>query len=130
MIFADASALIAILAREEGALNLAAKLAEEERRLYSGLSKWETIAGLCRSHAFTLESAGRFVEDFLEAFRFRLVPIGALESKIAIEAYGRYGRGRHPAALNFGDCFAYGCAKSHAAALLYQGDDFALTDLR
>ena len=74
MIFADASALIAILAREEGALNLAAKLAEEERRLYSGLSKWETIAGLCRSHAFTLESAGRFVEDFLEAFPFQTGP--------------------------------------------------------
>ena len=70
-----------------------------------------------------------YVRDFLEDFRFRVVGIGARESEIATDAYARYGRGRHPAALNMGDCFAYACAKSNGAMLLYIGEDFALTDL-
>lgn len=48
---------------------------------------------------------------------------------IATAAYDRYGKGRHPARLNMGDCFAYACAKTHDARLLYKGDDFSKTDL-
>ena len=47
-----------------------------------------------------------------------------------MEAFQRFGKGRHPAALNFGDCMAYALAKSLDAPLLYKGDDFALTDVR
>ena len=59
----------------------------------------------------------------------RLVSIGAIECTIALKAYATYGRGRHPAALNIGDCFAYACAEAAGAKLLYKGGDFALTDL-
>jgi ribonuclease VapC len=55
--------------------------------------------------------------------------IGERELRLAIEAHSRYGKGRHPAALNLGDCFAYACAKANGARLLYVGDDFAKTDL-
>ena len=48
---------------------------------------------------------------------------------LAADAYARYGKGRHVAALNMGDCFAYACAKAHGARLLYKGDDAARTDL-
>ena len=58
-----------------------------------------------------------------------LVAIGPPESDLATWAYKTYGRGRHPAALNMGDCFAYACAKAAGARLLYKGGDFALTDL-
>jgi ribonuclease VapC len=58
-----------------------------------------------------------------------LASIGAEESHEAIMAAHRYGRGRHPARLNMGDCFAYACAKTNAARLLYKGDDFSKTDL-
>ncbi len=61
----------------------------------------------------------------------RLVPIAAAESREALAAHARFGKGRgHPARLNMGDCFAYGCATANDAALLYKGDDFAHTDLR
>jgi ribonuclease VapC len=47
----------------------------------------------------------------------------------ALQAFARYGRGRHPAQLNMGDCFAYACARARNVQLLYKGDDFARTDL-
>jgi len=48
---------------------------------------------------------------------------------IALDAYAQYGKGRHPAALNMGDCFAYGCARAHNARLLFKGENFARTDI-
>jgi len=48
---------------------------------------------------------------------------------IAINAFDRYGKSRHPAALNFGDCFAYACARHAGVPLLYKGDDFPQTDI-
>jgi ribonuclease VapC len=57
----------------------------------------------------------------------RAVPPEARD--LAIDAYARYGKGRHPAALNFGDCFAYACARAANAPLLYKGDDFPQTDI-
>lgn len=57
------------------------------------------------------------------------MPIGAKEADLAVEAMRVYGRGRHPAALNMGDCFAYASAKAAGASLLHKGGDFALTDL-
>ena len=47
----------------------------------------------------------------------------------AVECFEKFGRGRHPARLNLGDCLAYACAKAHRARLLYKGDDFARTDV-
>ena len=52
-----------------------------------------------------------------------------LEAAIASDGYALFGRGRHTAMLNMGDCFAYACAKANGAKLLYEGDDFAQTDL-
>ncbi len=76
-----------------------------------------------------IDTARREVEMLAETLALRLVPVGEPELAIALDAYQIYGRGRHPAALNMGDCFAYGCAKANDARLLYKGDDFARTDL-
>lgn len=129
MIFADASALIAIIAGEAEAVTLADRLEADSDRLCSALAVWETVAGLCRSHAFAIPAARVHVARFLEVASFRYVPIGEREMHLATEAYAHYGKGRHPAGLNMGDCFAYACAQAHAARLLYQGEDFARTDL-
>jgi ribonuclease VapC len=51
-------------------------------------------------------------------------------TSLALGAFERFGRSRHPADLNFGDCFAYACARAYRAPLLYKGNDFAQTDLR
>jgi ribonuclease VapC len=126
MIFADASALIAIIAGEPEADSLADLLESERSRLCSALSVWETIAGLCRS---SVPVARMHVGRFLEAGAFRLVAIGERELELAADAYAQYGKGRHPAALNMGDCFAYACARANRARLLFKGDDFAKTDI-
>ena len=76
-------------------------------------------------------AAATSVDTFLRDFDIIVVPVAAAEGHGAIDAYRRYGKGStHPARLNMGDCFAYACAKSNGAKLLYKGDDFAQTDLR
>ena len=129
-IFADASALIAIIAGEDDADALADTLEADRVRLCSAVSVWEAVAGLCRSYALTVPDARTRTRGFLDAAGVRFVAIGEREADIAANAYARFGKGRHPAALNMGDCFAYACAKANDAALLYKGDDFARTDLR
>ncbi len=129
MIFADASALIAIITGESAADLLADALEADAGRLCSAMAVWETVAGLCRSHALPIPTARERVARFLEVGRFRVVGIAEQEMQLAIEAYAQYGKGRHPAALNMGDCFAYACAKVHGAKLLYTGNDFTRTDL-
>ena len=65
----------------------------------------------------------------MEADAFLFVGIGEREFEIAADAYAQYGKGRHPAALNMGDCNAYACTKANRAKLLFKGDDFAKTDI-
>jgi ribonuclease VapC len=129
MIFADASALIAIIAGEADAAALADLLEADDGRLCSAVSVWETVAGLCRSYTFSVPGARAHVGRFLAVGGFRFVPINEPEFEIAADAYAQYGRGRHPAALNMGDCYAYACAKANQAALLFKGDDFTKTDI-
>jgi ribonuclease VapC len=129
-IFADASALIAIVAHEPDALALADCLDADKARLCSAMSAWETVAGLCRSYTFSVASARARVRLFLDALDFTFVAIGEAEFELAAEAYAQFGKGRHAAGLNMGDCFAYACARSNRANLLFKGDDFARTDIK
>ena len=69
------------------------------------------------------------VEQFLALAEIEVCDIPASARFAAIDAFARYGKGRHPAGLNFGDCFAYACAKLASAPLLYKGEDFAKTDI-
>lgn len=118
-----------MIAGEPDADHLADLLEADPDRLCSALSIWETVAGLCRSHVFSIPAARTHARRFQDLADIRFVAIGEREFELATAAYADYGKGRHPAALNMGDCFAYACAKSNNAALLYKGDDFALTDL-
>ena len=72
---------------------------------------------------------GAKMADVLDGFDLNIVPVTPAAARRIGEAYSRWGRGMHPAALNFGDCFAYAVAKEHACRLLYVGDDFAKTDI-
>jgi ribonuclease VapC len=71
----------------------------------------------------------RNVEHFIARAGIELVPVDAEHGKVACSAFSRFGKGRHPAGLNYGDCFAYALAKQHSAPLLYIGNDFGLTDI-
>jgi len=129
MIFADASALIAIITGEPEADTLADVLQADPERRCSAVSVWETVTGLSFSYGSSLADARAQAQRFLDAGAFEFVPIGEAEYSIALEARARFGKGRHPAGLNMGDCFAYACAKANRAKLLYKGSDFAKTDL-
>jgi ribonuclease VapC len=67
--------------------------------------------------------------DVLARFDLNIVPVTAAAARRVGQAYEQWGRGMHPAALNFGDCFAYALAKERACPLLYVGDDFTKTDI-
>jgi ribonuclease VapC len=129
VIFVDASALIAIVTGEPDAADLADRLGADRQRLCSALSVWETVAGLCHSYAFSVPSAQAHVRRFLDEGRFQFVSIGEREFDIAADAYARFGKGRHPAELNMGDCYAYACARANEAALLFKSDGFGRTDI-
>jgi ribonuclease VapC len=129
MIFVDASAMISLMTGEDDADDLADRLGAEESRLCSPLSVWETIAGLCRTYMFSVSSARATVRSFIELNDLKFVGIGAREFDLATQAYAEFGKGRHPAALNMGDCFAYACAKANRAKLLFKGEDFTKTDI-
>jgi ribonuclease VapC len=130
MIFVDALALISMWAEEPDALDLATILEPDPARLCSPISLWETVAGLCRSYVFSVESAGERVRGLSRIFGLPMVQIEDRERDLALQAYAQFGKGRHPASLNMADCFAYACAKANDAALLFKGGDFRKTDIR
>ena len=75
-------------------------------------------------------SAGlRDLDLFLDRAEVELVPVDVEQAREARRAFSRFGKGRHPAGLNFGDCFSYALARVLGAPLLFKGDDFAKTDL-
>ncbi len=123
----DTSALVAILFDEPEAERYAHALASATTRLVSAVTRVEL--------AFVIEGrkgeAGRAdLEKLLSAGEFEIVAVTAHQAMAAIDAFRRFGSGRHCAALNIGDCFAYALAAILDEPLLFNGGDFALTDLR
>lgn len=128
--FVDASALVAIIAREEGWEDLAFRWNRATARFVSPLSMWEATRGLHRSGEMAFEQAESLVRGVVAAGDATIVSVGDEIGRAAHHASRAFGRGRHPAALNFGDCFAYACAKVLDVPLLFKGDDFSQTDIR
>ena len=125
----DASALVAIIQDEADADFLIGRLEADGRRSTHGISLFETIVAVARESRREPDVAERTVLRFLAQTEIAIVAVGASEAAAAIDAFSRYGKGRHPAKLNMGDCFSYACAKIRGVPLLYKGDDFAKTDL-
>lgn len=127
--FIDASALIAIVSREDDWPILTAKLDAAVVCFVSPLSVWESIRGVSRKFAMPIEEAERVVRDFVQANQATMTVINSEIGDEAMRANRMFGKGRHPAALNFGDCFAYACAKKLGVPLLAKGNDFPQTDI-
>lgn len=128
-VFVDASALIALIAVEPEKTAIAEAIGVESDRLWSAMSCWESVRGLGNAKGMTFEEARSEIEIAAAVLSLRLVEVGEEERRIALHAYEVYGKGRHEARLNMGDCFAYACAKTNGATLLYKGGDFSKTDL-
>jgi len=93
------------------------------------LAVWETTIAVSRILGMPVQDAAVAVEEFLKLANIDVVAVDSAVRHVAIDAFDRYGKSRHPAALNFGDCFAYACARSAGLPLLYNGDDFPKTDI-
>jgi len=127
--FADASALTAMLVNERDAGELLARVQNYKTRITSPLAVWEAVIAVARVLGLEIQAAEAAVLEFLALVDIVVAPVPAEAYGAAIDAFARFGKGRHPAALNFGDCFAYACAKQARLPLLYKGDDFPQTDI-
>jgi len=122
----DTSALIALLLGEPEAQRLAEAIANDPKRLVSAFSALE--AGIV-IEARKGESGGREFDLLLHRTQTVIVPMDADQYEIARLAWRTYGKGRHPAGLNIGDCCSYALAKHSGDSLLFKGDDFSQTDI-
>lgn len=129
MMFADASALSAILLDESDARDLAGRMQTYAARITSPLAVWETVMAVSRGLDLPVGEAEAAVEDFLRLAEIEVQAVLPQVRHAAVAAHERYGKGRHRASLNFGDCFAYACAREAHAPLLFKGDDFTHTDI-
>lgn len=127
--FIDASALTALLADESDARELLARLSQSNTRLTSPLAVWEATIAVARVLGLTIGETADALERYLELMEITVVAVPPEAARIALEAFDRYGKGRHPARLNFGDCFAYACARHLAEPLMFKGADFTQTDI-
>ncbi len=127
--FLDASAIIGIIAREIDAAALAGRLRQANEVHTSPVALYEAVLGLARVGRMSIQDAQIVLDRFLEEVRAQIIPISAEVGRSAVAAFERYGRGRHPAALNMGDCFAYACGREYDIPLLFKGEDFPLTDV-
>jgi ribonuclease VapC len=125
----DASALTAMIAGEDDARDLLERMARQPERMTSPLAVWETVIAVARRLGIPIEHAAQATDEFLALMSIDVVAVPSAAGRVAIEAYRRFGKGRHPASLNFGDCFAYACARITGVPLLYKGDDFPQTDI-
>jgi ribonuclease VapC len=126
VIVVDTSAVVAILKKEAEAERFARAIAGAERRFISAVTLLE--ASLVMIGRGTVEAA-EDVDALVERAAIEVVPFDqhlAVEARVA---FVKFGKGRHPAALNFGDCISYALARVRGLPLLCKGDDFAKTDI-
>jgi len=127
--FIDASAIVAMMTNESDAEALSARLMAADSRMTSPMALWEASVAYSRILGLDPQTALREVEAYIRPLEIEVITIAPTMVAAAVEAYQRFGKGRHPAGLNFGDCFAYACARHLDMPLLFKGDDFSRTDI-
>ncbi len=126
LIAIDTSALVSVLLNEESAVQVAQAMDRSASRLLSAANLLEATMVIESRKG---EAGGREFDLLLYRTGIEIVPVDQDQAEIARLAWRRFGRGRHPAALNYGDCFAYALARSRRAPLLFVGNDFTRTDI-
>ena len=129
LIFIDTSVFVAILGMEADRAAFEIEIAAAGRRLTSCTVHLEAAMTLASKVDISPRAAERQFEKFLMTADIEEIAINRTIARGAVECFEKFGRGRHPARLNFGDCLSYACAKSHGARLLFKGEDFAKTDV-
>jgi ribonuclease VapC len=123
----DTSALVAVFLQEENHAVFTDVIDFATDAYISVASRLELVSVLCGRR---VQAEPDRVADFIDGLHLEHVPVGVDHMRGAIDALLRFGKGRHPARLNLGDCFSYALARQLGAELLYKGEDFAQTDIR
>lgn len=128
--FLDTSAIIEYFLEGPEYDRITTALANPDTRFFvSPTVVFEVTTVLAGKRQIDVDDATKLVLDFLNELNAEILPATRDTALAALDAFSRYGKGRHPARLNFGDCFSYAGAKAAGAALLYVGEDFRRTDL-
>ncbi|MFN8031828.1 MAG: type II toxin-antitoxin system VapC family toxin [Mycobacterium sp.] len=122
----DTSAVVAMLAGEPEAERFEAAVAADQVRLMSTASYLETAIVIETRFG---EPGGRELDLWLHRAAVDLVAVDADQADVARSAYRSFGKGRHRASLNYGDCFTYALARASGEPVLFKGDDFGHTDV-
>lgn len=122
----DASALLAVVFREPGYEEILRTLEASEALAAGAPTLAET--GIVLTARLGPAASG-LLERLLDEFGIQEIPFGEMHWREAVEAFRRFGKSRHPAGLNFGDCMTHAVASLTGEPLLFNGDDFGLTDL-
>ena len=123
----DTSAVVAILFQEPDQRRYDEAIADAAVRLVSAVTRVELA---CVVEGRKGEDGRERLERFFRLTGADVVAVTPAQADLAIDAFRRYGKGRHPAGLNIGDCFSYALAMSTGSPLLFKGDDFGRTDVR
>lgn len=124
MIAVDTSALMAIALGDPDAEACIEALATESEVLISAGTVAEALIVAAR------RNVADEVSRLIDGLGFEIVTVTPASARRVADAYERWGKGAHPAGLNFGDCFSYEVAREHSCPLLFVGQDFSKTDLR
>jgi len=123
----DTSAIAAILFDEPDAAALEGKIVNDPVRLMSAATWLEAVIVI---EARLGDPGGREFDLWLHRAEVEILPVDAEQVDMARRTWRRFGRGRHSAGLNYGDCFSYALAATHGEPLLFKGDDFTKTDVK
>jgi ribonuclease VapC len=123
----DSSAFVAIVVGEPERLPFSQAIVSQPIRLTSAATLLETTMVVLGRKG---EPGVRELQAFIHRTNIETAPFTAEQLELAVDAFRRFGRGRHAAGLNFGDCFSYALAKATGEPLLFKGDDFSQTDIK
>lgn len=130
MIFVDASALTAVIGDEPMSDRVLDCLESDADFFTSPVAVFEAALAVARIANYSVTEALAEVRDLVSRAGIIVETLDDEHAAEALFAFSRFGKGRHPAGLNMGDCFAYASAKIRDAAILFVGNDFSRTDLR
>lgn len=126
MTVVDSSVLVAVVLGEDDAGSYTASL----RSTPVSVSTVSVVESCMVVEARQGPEAGRDLAELMRELAVAVVPVDQRQADLAIRAWRRFGKGRHPASLNLGDCFSYALAEALGEPLLFKGDDFTQTDIR
>ncbi len=129
--FIDTSALVAVLTVEEERDAFALAIKNSQTKIISGLVRLETVMAMTRKTDLKPERNSRALDLLVSTMNINYVALTEAISALAIEAFGKYGKGQeHPAQLNLSDCMSYAAAKFYRQPLLFKGNNFPKTDAK